>query len=135
MTVLMRTNRLTGGVQRPNITGDPRSQYSIHEVVDGAGSFFNTAAFSAPGDQVPGNASRYLDAARVDGIRNLDLGIGKIIKVTEGRFFEIRGEFFNALNTPRFGQPNTTYGAAAFGTIASQANQSRHGQLGLRFVY
>ncbi|MGC4053407.1 MAG: TonB-dependent receptor [Paludibaculum sp.] len=135
ITVLMRTNRLSGGVQRPNISGDPRSQYSNHDVVDGAGSFFNTAAFSAPGEQVPGNAPRYLDAARVDGIRNLDLGIGKILKVSEGRYFEVRGEFFNALNTPRFGQPNTSYGAAAFGTIASQANQSRHGQLGLRFVY
>jgi hypothetical protein len=50
-------------------------------------------------------------------------------------FVEVRGEFFNATNTVRFSAPNTSFGSSDFGTIHSQANSSRHGQIGARFVF
>jgi hypothetical protein len=50
-------------------------------------------------------------------------------------YLEIRGDFFNALNTPRFAFPDTTFGSDTFGVINSQANSPRHGQFGLRFAF
>jgi hypothetical protein len=50
-------------------------------------------------------------------------------------FLEIRGEFFNAFNTPRFALPNTTFGSDTFGVISNQYNSPRHGQVGFRFVF
>jgi hypothetical protein len=33
--------------------------------------------------------------------------------------YQIRGEMFNLLNTPQFGQPNSTIGTAGVGSISS----------------
>jgi hypothetical protein len=46
----------------------------------------------------------------------------------------VRAEIFNATNTPPLGAPNTTVGAAAFGTITS-AGDPRVLQLALKFVF
>ena len=35
------------------------------------------------------------------------------------RAIELRVEVFNVLNTPNFGAPNATQGAASFGTVTS----------------
>jgi hypothetical protein len=131
----MGTNRITGGAQRPNLNGDPRSSYSAQDVVDGLGNYFNVAAFSAPPDQTPGTATRYLSNARLPGIRNIDLGIAKNFTIKEGKFVEVRGEFFNATNTVRFSPPGNSFGKSSFGLISGQANSSRHGQIGARFVF
>jgi hypothetical protein len=104
-------------------------------VVNGAGLYFNLAAFSSPGDQLAGNSPRYLADCRVPGIHNLDQGISKSFTIREGMFVEVRGEFFNFLNTPRFGAPGHAFGSGSFGTINSQANAPRHGQFGARFVF
>jgi hypothetical protein len=47
---------------------------------------------------------------------------------------ELRGEVFNATNTPALGAPNTTVGAAAFGTIAT-AGEPRGLQLAVKLVF
>jgi len=46
----------------------------------------------------------------------------------------LRGEFFNIINRPNFGLPNTTRGNVAFGTISSAAD-GRQIQLGARIVF
>jgi hypothetical protein len=132
--VRMDFNRLQDGAQRPNVSGDPRGA-SIQDVVDGNGNYFNDAAFSDPGDQVPGNAPRYFDNARTQGIRNLDFSVFKSIKFREKMQLEIHAEFFNFTNTPRFGRPGYFYGADDFGLISSMANSPRRGQIGFRFTY
>jgi hypothetical protein len=48
---------------------------------------------------------------------------------------QLRAEFFNFTNTPRFGDPNTSFGDPAFGTINSQSNNPRHFQAGIRFLF
>ena len=78
---------------------------------------------------------RYISDCRDQGIANLDLGLSKKVQFTESKFVEIRGEFFNSLNHPRFGMPNTTFGSDTFGVISSQYNNPRHGQIGFRFVF
>ena len=48
---------------------------------------------------------------------------------------QFRAEFLNAFNTPRFGSPNTSVTATAFGVINCQANSPRQTQFGLKFLW
>lgn len=60
----------------------------------------------------------------------MDASLFKVFALHEGVSFEIRGEFFNVLNTPNFGGPNTSIGNSAFGVVTlTQANDARIGQL------
>ncbi len=145
--IYMDSGQLADGRQRPSVSGSPRSNLSIRDVVDDRGNFFNFSldhqdcpdpdrgAICSPGDQVPGNAPRYLSDVRGDGINNLDLSIFKIFRIRESMELQLRAEFFNFTNTPRFGIPGEAFGSDDFGRISEQANQSRHGQIGIRFVW
>jgi hypothetical protein len=64
---------------------------------------------------------------------NIDLAVFKNFKVAERTTFQLRGESFNALNHPRFGDPVTNPTNAGFGTVAkSQLNQPRIIQVALK---
>jgi len=123
------------GAQRPNIDGKACSGADIYSVIGGAANYFNVANFSHAADQSAGDMGRYISDCRSQGIHNIDLGISKKVEFTESKFLEIRGEFFNAFNTPRFALPNTTFGSPSFGVISHQYNGARHGQIGFRFVF
>ena len=80
--------------------------------------WFDTSCFAPPTDLTGtyGNAGRNI--IRGPGSFNIDASIIKNTKI--GRFAtEIRIEAFNVLNHPQFGNPNTTIGNAAVGTISS----------------
>ena len=75
---------------------------------------------------------------RTDGIHNIDISLEKtFVTIKEGMTLELRGEFFNFFNTPRFAPPDTLYGDSTFGQITSTLPGStpRHGQLGVRFEF
>jgi len=138
MSISVAGGIIENGVQRPNIVGNIRSGASIKEVVDSRGqiSYFSNAGFSKPAEQIPGDAPRYVGDARGSGVRNLDLSIFKNVQVTERFKVQLRGEFFNFTNTPRFGNPNTSYGSSRFGSnITSQINGARTVQVGVRAVF
>jgi len=128
-------NRVSDGRQRPDLIGHPCSGASVDAVVDGIANYFNLSAFSNPGDQVDGSAPRYFSDCRSPGMHSLDFGLAKEFSIREGMHVEVRGEFFNFLNTPRFGLPGTNLGSGSFGTINSQDNSPRQGQIGVRFVF
>jgi hypothetical protein len=66
----------------------------------------------------------------------LDASLFKRFAITEGTSFEIRGEFFNILNTPNFGGPGTSIGSSTFGAVTlTQANDPRIGQLTARINF
>jgi hypothetical protein len=66
----------------------------------------------------------------------LDASLFKKFAIGEGRSFEIRGEFFNILNTPNFGGPGTGIGSSTFGVVTlTQANDPRLGQLTARINF
>lgn len=79
--------------------------------------------------------------ARFPNIRNarptyFDLSIFKSFPITERVNLQFRAEAFNALNTPWFGNPNTTISSAAFGVVSpAQANDPRNIQLALRLSF
>jgi hypothetical protein len=75
------------------------------------------------------------------GTKQFDLSLLKNTRLTESRYFQLRAEVFNALNTPQFNVPAATLGAAGFGSISSAgvpvtlARTSRQMQLALKFFW
>ena len=66
----------------------------------------------------------------------LDASLFKRFAIRQSASFEIRGEFFNVLNTPDFGGPGTSIGSSTFGTVTlTQANDPRVGQLTARINF
>jgi hypothetical protein len=66
----------------------------------------------------------------------MNASLFKVFPIRETTTFEIRGEFFNVLNSPVFGSPNTTIGNTSFGIVSlSQANDPRYGQLTARLNF
>jgi Carboxypeptidase regulatory-like domain len=66
----------------------------------------------------------------------MDVSLFKQFKIRESTNFEIRGEFFNVMNTPNFGGPGTTPGSANYGVVTlTQANDPRLTQLTARINF
>jgi hypothetical protein len=66
----------------------------------------------------------------------LDASLFKQFPIRESMNFEIRGEFFNILNTPNFGTPGTGIGSSTFGVVNKvQLNDPRVGELTARLNF
>jgi hypothetical protein len=108
--------------QEPELPSDQRS----------LDRWFNTDSFVRQPAYTFGNAGRNLLTA--PGLRNFDLAMYKVFRIDELRYFQLRGEFFNATNTPFFGAPGASLGLAQFGII-SGASDGRIIQLGVKFYF
>ncbi|WP_373283916.1 carboxypeptidase regulatory-like domain-containing protein [Silvibacterium dinghuense] len=65
-----------------------------------------------------------------------DASLFKQFQIRQGTTFEIRGEFFNIMNTPIFGGPGTSIGSSTWGVVTlTQANDPRIGQLTARLNF
>jgi len=53
------------------------------------------------------------------GYRTADVMVGKTFLITERFRTEFRAEAFNVTNTPPLGNPNASFGNAAFGSITT----------------
>lgn len=102
-------------VQRPNRVSNPNN-FPGRTVA----KYFNTAAFNGVGQFAIGNSSR--NPVRGPGIQSSDLMIGKTFRLMERLNLEFRAEAFNVSNTPPLGDPNGSFGSAAFGSIISAGN-------------
>ena len=122
------------GTQRPNLIGDPSTSGRVQDRIN---SYFNTAAFSQPGLDVPGTAPRNLNY-RGPGIKTLDAALLKSISTWEGQRFEFRLEATNVTNTPMFGDPSGLgFGANNFGQITGLRSGvgPRNMQIGLKYYF
>jgi len=149
LTIGLANPLFADGNQRPNVTCSQLSSgFSYHQAaanglnfaagqnIDTASiSVINGACFQFPGDQVPGNAPRYLSNLRSDGIHNVDLSFSKEFAIREGMRLQVRGEFFNFTNTPRFAPPDMAVGSTTFGQVTSTLGSPRHTQIGVRFEF
>ena len=97
--------------------------------------WFDTATFSQPASFAFGNVSRTLSDVRSPGVVNFDVSLFKNLVFKERVTLQFRSEFFNVLNHPNFGPPNTSFGDRAFGTISSTALLPRVGQLALKLNF
>jgi hypothetical protein len=123
-----------GGQRRPDLIGNPN--------LPGGGSvsrWFDTNAFreNRPADSVNGpfrfgTAGRHIVIG--PGLANLDFAAYKEFPVAERCRLQFRGEFFNSLNHPSFGNPGATLGTPQFAVISS-AGDPRDIQFGLKLTY
>ncbi|MBV8894146.1 MAG: TonB-dependent receptor [Acidobacteria bacterium] len=128
---------LDDGNQRPNVICNPSSGVGAHRSALTGQSMFNSNCFANPGYEQPGNAPRFFSNLRSDGIHNTDLAFSKSFVPREGMRLEVRADFFNFLNTPRFQIPDNFWGDSTFGQVSATLPNStpRHGQFGLRFEF
>ena len=145
LSIPIASSRLLDGSQRPNVVcSNLKSGISMHDAALSWAaatplSYLNAGCFADPGDQMPGNAPRYFPGVRTSGIHNLDMNIYKEFVPKEGTTLEVRAEFFNFANHPRFAPPDRGYalGNSQFGTINQSAPgfNPRRMQFGLRFEF
>jgi hypothetical protein len=102
--------------QRPNCIGNPNLPASQRTTT----RFFDTAAFHVAPQFAIGTCSR--NPIRGPAYRNVDFALSKRTPLRESMSLTFRAEIFNLTNTPLLGNPNTTAGNAAFGTITSAAD-------------
>ncbi len=124
------------GFNRAQCTGvNPASGGSLFHRVDG---YFNPAAFApapAIGDGT-GFGNCGVGILRGPSQMNIDFAVEKRFPVAEYGSVHLRGEFFNALNRPEFGNPILDHEAGpAFGLITSTAANPRLIQLALRYEF
>ena len=94
-------------------------------------TWFDTSAFAPVTTASFGTASR--NALRGPGDSDLDLGISRLFSITERIHFELRGEAFNATNTPNFAVPANNASSSNFGQITSTFGSAADSRV-LRFT-
>jgi hypothetical protein len=103
--------------------------------------YFNKSCFTAPpiiGSDHVGTGFGNSGAGIVRGPaqNNFDISIGKQFPTwSEKVFLQLRGEFFNAFNTPQFANPDTTFTNATFGQIIATSVSPRLMQIALKLSF
>ncbi len=119
---------------RPNLAGNPDAgKKGSNE--SRLNDWLPSAAFAPNLPFQFGNVSRTLPHTRGPGQANTDFSLIKDTRIGERYNIQFRSEFFNFLNRPQFGQPNTTAGSITFGQITSQVNLPRQIQFGLKLYW
>jgi hypothetical protein len=133
-----RANTGTGG-QRPDLVGAVPS-LSCRENTAGATQVerrqlincYDSSAFVLPAQFTFGNADRNI--LRGPKFISTDLSLMKNVPVGGRARIQIRVEMFNIFNNVNYGNPNASFGAAAFGRITS-AGSMRQIQLGAKVIF
>ena len=125
------SNTGTQGFTNPDRIGNgnlPSSQRSLYQ-------WFDVGAFADAHPYTFGNSG--YNVLIGPGLVNLDLGVRKVFSVTERQKVEFRAEFYNALNHPNFGLPNSDIdaGPGAAGAITSLTGTMRTVQLALKYRF
>jgi hypothetical protein len=117
---------------RANLVGDPKldSGRPREELIE---LWFNTAAFALPAVGTDGSAPRSV----VDGpgIRNVDLGVFRDIRLGGSTSLQFRLEATNVFNIVNLMNPGTNFGAPATFAKIRTARDMRRIQLGTRFSF
>lgn len=114
---------------RANVVNTPNDPHNI-----GPGAkYLDISPYAVPAPFTFGNAGTGI--VRGPGSKVLSLSLGKKFKISERKFFELRGEAFNVTNTPIFASPaSQTITSALFGEIRS-AQGDRNMQISGRFQF
>jgi len=120
--------------QRPNATGVSPVSVTSGSLEQRLGDYINPLAFSTAPEFTFGNVGRTIPM-RGPGQANWDMSLFKTFTIKERIKSQFRFEALNAMNTPLFYGPNTSFGSSTFGQITQQANFSRELELALRFAF
>ena len=115
-----------GGSNRPNRLADGRVDDRTLE------RWYDPKAFAAPERYTFGTSGRNILSG--PGLRRGDISVHKGFRVREGQRVQLRAEFFNLTNTPKFGNPGANVTAASAGHITS-ASGEREIQFALKYIF
>jgi hypothetical protein len=101
----------------PSFGGDAtlRGRFTNQVVVDKSGRIL----LQNPEPGTTGNTSVRLPILEGPGDLGVDFALSKRIRIGENKTFTLRADAINALNTPRWGNPNTDINSASFGRITT----------------
>ena len=122
----------------PNMTYDDiLTSGSVSDRLDG---YFNTDVFcDPPTGGIYGNGTGWgntgVGIVKGPGQHNWDISIIKNTPISEGHSFQFRTEFYNAFNTPQFGNPDTGIRNGTFGQITSTVVNPRIIQFGFKYIF
>lgn len=123
-------------VQRPNLVSGQGIATGV-----GIGNFrpnsdrvLRPGAFSDPGPFAFGNAAPYYQDVRNFPVFSEDFSIVKTTRITERLTNEFNAQFINAFNRHRFGEVDSNWRNASFGTVRA-SSFPRFIQLGLRLRF
>jgi hypothetical protein len=102
----------------------------------GADRYFQPSSFFGPQpNDRAGNATRHNPKARQRGNFNENFSLAKKFPLTESVRLDLRWEMFNAFNRFRPSTGSSNVQDANFGRVASQLNEPRRMQLGLKIYW
>jgi hypothetical protein len=134
-----RANIGITGLQRPDLIGaipELNCQPNTAGATDVARrqliNCFDAAAFALPAQFTFGNSSRNI--LRGPKFSSTDLSFMKNVPVGGAMQFQVRVEIYNVFNQVNYGNPNASFGSAAFGTITA-AGAMRQVQLGGKLLF
>jgi hypothetical protein len=116
----------------------PSSTVSSQSAADG---YLNRADWAIPSCPMSVNDGLWCNAGlgrnylHGPGLFNVDFGIVKKFKVTEGTSFSFMANFFNIFNRANFANPVSNLSDANFGKSLATATNPRETQLALRFDF
>ena len=118
-----------GGSQRPDRLASGVIPYGDRTI----DRWFDVPAFAAPNGFAFGNSGRNI----LTGPRlfQWDSSLFRVVSLRENVRLQFRAEFFNILNHPNFGTPNSTIGTKQAGTISSTVTSPRQIQFALKLVF
>jgi hypothetical protein len=137
-----RANIGITGQQRPDLVGavpelncQPNTAGATPAAQREQINCFDPSAFALPAQYTFGNSPR--NVLRGPNYRVTDLSLMKSIPFGKGVRLQLRAEFYNVFNRANFGNPNASFGSAAFGRITTLATGAtmRRIQLGARLIF
>jgi hypothetical protein len=134
-----RANIGITGLQRPDLLGavpdlncQPNSAGATEVARRQLINCYDASAFALPAQFTFGNADRNI--LRGPKFSSTDLSFMKTVPVGQTVRFQVRVEVFNIFNQVNYGNPNASFGSAAFGSITS-AGSMRQMQLGGKLLF
>jgi hypothetical protein len=122
-----------------DIAGNGIASQRVNQVSDDVygdqtlNNYLNRAAFALPTPGTFGNLPA--NSVKGPGFWAVDLGMSKLISVTERQRIELRAEAFNLLNNFNWGNPNTVLDSAQFGRITTNAGTQRIMQFAVKYEF
>jgi Carboxypeptidase regulatory-like domain/TonB dependent receptor len=98
-----------------------------------AAHYLNTDSIVSPAPFTFGNMGR--NTLRTPPVTNFDLSLFKSIPLPRETNLQFRTEFFNAFNFQALGQPDSTIGDPAFGSVSQTAQTEREIQFALKLSF
>lgn len=112
---------------RPNLVGDPNAG------ARSSARWFDPGAFDVPQFGSFGNAGRGLVYSET--VTYFDFSLFKRFGWGEGRWVEVRSEFFNLFNLANYGSPDSTVLSPTMGRVFNTVAPMRQVQFGLKIIF